>query len=420
MTAPRDEASGGTTSGDEAPAGEASGDVPAFPFRDWGFELAPEYAGAGADAARRVTTVTGDLAWLVTRYDLARRILVDPRLSMTAALEPNVPQQEPVPQRAPEGTADIMTTLKESGLHKVIADALGPRAVRLHREWTRERAVRLLDDTVRDGAPADLRAGFSLRLPFTVACRVLLGDLDAAERARLNALADVALSWGPGYSGHAVADLAEAQEEMYRFFLCRVTRLAGAPGDHLVKQVAARGVLDERDLAVLAVSMFIAGYRTASSFLGGAVVTLLRHPEVLRAVRDDPDLVPATVEELLRFTPMATGGAKRLALEDIDLDGLLIRAGDLVLVSLEAANRDPAAFTDPDAFTPGRDAPGHFGFGHGSHYCPGNRLARMQLEAAVVALADRSPALRLAVPAHELRWMEGAAFRMPHAIPVTW
>lgn len=404
-----------------APA-EASEDARSFPFRDWGFDLAPEYAAARAAGAPacRVTTVTGDKAWLITRYDLARRLLGDPRFSMAAALEPGAPQQEPVPQRAPEGTGDIITVLRESGLHKVIADALGPRAVRRHQDWTREQAVHLLAAMVRDGAPADLRAALSQRLPFAVACRVLLGDLKREELDRLNTWADITLSWGPGYSGHSVADIAAATNEIYRFFLRRLPGLTAAPGGHLVKLIAAPGVLDPRDLAVFAVSMFLAGYRTSAGFLSGALVTMLRHPDALRAVRDDPDLIPATVEELLRHTPMATGAAKRLALEDVDLDGLPIKAGELVLVSLEAANHDPAAFADADAFVPGRDAPGQLGFGHGNHYCPGNRLARMQLEAAVGALADHSPELRLAVPARELRWTEGAAFRTPRSIPVTW
>ncbi|MEV5576177.1 cytochrome P450 [Spirillospora sp. NPDC052269] len=393
-----------------------------FPFGDWGFEVAPRYSEVREDPApaRRVTTVNGDPAWLVTRYDLARRLLGDPRLSLTAALEPDAPRQEPVPLRASEGTGDIVTTLKAAGLHRMVADVLGARTVRLLQEWTNEQAVLLLDELVRNGAPADLWDGLARRLPSAVVGRALIGELDADDLARLNAWADVILSWGPELSPYSNADMSAAQEETYQFFLGRLPELTAAPGDHLVKQVAAGGALDPRDLAILAVSMFLAGYRTSSSFLGSALVTLLRHPGVLRAVRDDPELVPQTVEELLRFTPMATGGAKRLATEDIDLDGLAIKAGELVLVSLEAANHDPGAFTEPDAFTPGRDTPGHLGFGHGTHFCPGNRLARMQLEAAVGALAARSPALRLAVPAQDLRWTEGAAFRMPRAIPVTW
>ncbi|MEV4255268.1 cytochrome P450 [Spirillospora sp. NPDC049652] len=397
-------------------------DAPPFPFGDWGFALAPEYADARAAGAPavRVTTANGDRAWLVTRYDLARRVLGDPRMSLTAALDPDAPRQEPLPLRAPEGTGDIVTALKDAGLHKVVADALGPRAVKLHREWTADHARHLLDALVRDGALADLRAGLTLRLPFAVSCRVLLGDLREDELSRLNGWADAALSWGPGFSRHGLGDVATAQDEIYRFFLRRLPELVAAPGDHLVRKVAAPGVLDPRDLAVFGVSMFLAGYRTSSSFLSGALVTLLRHPQAVRAVRDDPGLVPATAEELLRFTPMATGGAKRLATEDVDLDGLVIRAGELVLVSLEAANHDPDAFPEPDVFAPGRDAPGQLGFGHGTHFCPGNRLARMQIEAVVGALAERSPALRLAVPADDLRWTEGAGFRTPLAIPVTW
>ncbi|MWK38386.1 cytochrome P450 [Actinomadura sp. J1-007] len=341
-----------------------------FPFGDWGFDLAPQYARVRAARAPAcpVRTVNGDPAWLITRYDLARRVLADPRLSLSAALRPEAPRQEPLPIRLPEGTGDIVTTLNKAGLHHVVADALGPRAVKRHQEWINEQARHLLDALA--GPPADLRAGLALRLPFALTRRLLLGDLHQAELVRLNQWADAILSWGPGLSRYATADLAAAQEHIYRFFLHRLPDLAAGSGDHLLKRIAAPGVLDQRDLAVFAASMFLAGYRTSASFLAGALVTLLRHPDALRAVRDDPALVPATAQELLRYTPMATGGVKRLAMREVDLDGLVIKAGDLVLVSLEAANHDPAAFPDPDTFTPGRDASGHLGFGHGSHFCP--------------------------------------------------
>ncbi|MWK38472.1 cytochrome P450 [Actinomadura sp. J1-007] len=225
---------------------------------------------------------------------------------------------------------------------------------------------------------------------------------------------------GPGLSRYELADLSTAQEKIYRFFLRRLPDLTTGPGDHLLAKISAADALDQRDLVVFAVMMFMAGYRTSASFLAGAIVTLLRHPDTLSAARADPELIPAIVEELLRYTPMATGGAKRLATADTDLNGLEIKAGELVLVSLEAANHDPAAFSHPDTFNPGRDTSGHLGFGHGAHFCPGNRLARMQIHAMVTALADHSPALRLAVPPHDLRWVNGAAFRTPQAIPVTW
>ncbi|MFC4913034.1 cytochrome P450 [Actinomadura gamaensis] len=393
-----------------------------YPFGDWGFELAPGYAAARSARAPacRVTTVTGDPAWLITRYDLARRALADPRLSGPEALRPEAPRQEPLPLRAPEGTGDVITTLRQAGLHHMLTEALGPRTAKRHRPWTDEQARLLLDTMVRDGSPADLRSGLALRLPFAVTCRVLLGDMEPDELDRLNAHADVALTWGPGLSPHEIEDLAKAQEDIYRFFRRRLPELAAAPGDHLVGKLAAADVLDQRDQVVFAIMMFMAGYRTSASFLASALVTLLRHPSALRTARERPERVPAIVEELLRYTPMATGGAKRVATEDVDLDGLAIKAGALVLISLEAANHDPAAFTEPDAFDPERDASGHLGFGHGKHFCPGNRLARMQLEAAVGALADRAPPLRLAVPAHDLRWTKGAAFRTPQAIPVSW
>ncbi|WP_160824073.1 hypothetical protein [Actinomadura sp. J1-007] len=177
--------------------------VPAYPFGDWGFELTPQHTAARAAPAPacRVTTVTGDPAWLVTRHEVAVRALSDPRLSMPAALAPGAPRQEPLPLRGPEGTGDVVTELKQAGLHQVVADALGPRTVRRHQDWTTEQARLLLGTLVRGGPPADLHAGLALRLPFAVACRTLLGDLETDELTRLNTWADAALSWGRDSAG---------------------------------------------------------------------------------------------------------------------------------------------------------------------------------------------------------------------------
>lgn len=398
--------------------------APPFPFGDWGFDLAPGYTRvrAAAEPACPVTTVTGDRAWLVTRHDLARRLLGDPRLSLTAALEPQAPRMEPIVLRAPNGTGDIITLLKQVGLHRVMTEALGPRATREHRPWAREQAERMLAETIHRERSGDLLAGLSLRFPFAVVCRILLGEVDERDLSRLNDLAATHLSWGPPHSQNRVEELIEAGAEIYYYFLRHLPELLAAPGEHAIKRLAAPNVLEPADLAVFATLMFLAGYRTSVSFLSNAMITLLRHPDALAAVRADPALVPTAVEELLRFTPMATGGAKRLVMADIDLDGptsMAIRAGELIIVSLEAANRDPHAFADPETFDPARDGPAHLGFGFGAHFCPGNRLARMQIEIIVRLLADHRPALRLSVPTTQLRWHRGAAFRMPYAIPVS-
>ncbi|MFJ5100357.1 cytochrome P450 [Streptomyces sp. NPDC088554] len=408
-------------------------DEPEYPFDDWGIEISPLYATLRdrAAPAHRVRTVTGDRVWLVTRYDVARRLLSDPRLSLTAALAADAPRQEPLRPRAEGARGDGMATLQETGLRGFLAEALSPRTIRTHRDWTRRRADELLDTLVREGRPGDLQRGLARPLTFAVACRALLGDLTEEEGAWLNELCDTVLVW----RDRPRAEIQSALNGLYGFFLRRAPELAAAPGDDVVKRGArARGAdgarLGEDGLAELANLMMIAGYRTAASFVANALVMAVSHPTALTALRDGTVALPHLVEEVMRRTPMSTGGIKRVATDAVEIDGLTIRAGECVLVSLEAANHDPRAYPDPDLFDPGRFDPGRstatgrgcpqLGFGHGKHHCPGNGLARMQIGVVLEALAARTPALRLAVPAAELRWRPDVAFRIPESIPVVW
>lgn len=395
---------------------------PDFPFGDWGAELSPRYAELRTDAApvHRVTTVTGDRMWLITRYDLARQVLSDPRMSLTAALDPDAPRQEPVPQRGPEGTGDAMTALRQSGLHAHLVDVLGPRSVRAHQAWTQRQADTMLAELVRPGHSADLVSGLTLRLPYAVTCRLLLGDLSPDDFHQLNHWCDIALTWSPPFSDRTLEELSAAGADIYGFFLHRLPSLCAAPGPHLIKRLADARTLPDADLAVVASMLLLAGYRTAATFLGGALATLLRHPQAMHALRQQPAQSGRAVEELLRFTPMATGAVKRMATQDVDLDGTTIEAGQVVLVSLEAANRDPRIFSRPDIFDVDRPHRPHLAFGHGKHYCPGNRLARMQITAALRALTASTPMPRLAVAPDQLSWQQAAAFRRLHALPVTW
>lgn len=148
--------------------------------------------------------------------------------------------------------------------------------------------------------------------------------------------------------------------------------------------------------------------------------TLLRHPEQLAALRADPGLADRAVEELIRYlSPVHT--LTRAALEEIELAGQVIRAGETVALSLRAADRDPAVFADPDSFELRRTAAGHLGFGHGIHHCPGRQLAWVEPRTALPALISRFPSLRLAVPADEIvPRPDNLGVHGVLRLPVTW
>jgi cytochrome P450 len=150
-------------------------------------------------------------------------------------------------------------------------------------------------------------------------------------------------------------------------------------------------------------------------------VILLDHPAELARLRADSGLIPAAVEELLRYVRL-TGGASlaRITTEDVELGGVTIPAGEVVLPILPLANRDQLAYSDPDRFDIGRAPVSHLAFGGGFHHCLGAQLARVELQEAVRGLLARLPGLALAVPADQLTFKPGMAIHNLSELPVTW
>ena len=170
-----------------------------------------------------------------------------------------------------------------------------------------------------------------------------------------------------------------------------------------------------------AATLFIAGNQSTINQISNLVLTLLEHPAELAWLRDHPDLLPAAVEELLRFFPRPDGGRQiRIATADVEVGGVTVRAGDAVLVSHTAANRDTAAFGDPDRLNLARPDNHHLTFGVGAHFCLGAHLARLELQIAIGALLRHFPGLRLAVPVTELPWSDAGTHWALAGLRVTW
>jgi cytochrome P450 len=153
--------------------------------------------------------------------------------------------------------------------------------------------------------------------------------------------------------------------------------------------------LSEDELMSLAFLVLFAGYENTVQLIGNAVLALLRHPDQLTALRADPARLPAAVEELARYDGPALLAIRRFPLEDVTIGQVTVPAGETVLLSLSAANRDPRRFPDAGTLDLGRDAGGHLALGHGIHYCLGAPLARLETEIALTALLERLPDLKL-------------------------
>jgi cytochrome P450 len=179
--------------------------------------------------------------------------------------------------------------------------------------------------------------------------------------------------------------------------------------------------LTEDELVLVSVRLLAPGVQNTVLTLANFVYVLMKHPRGFAQLREHPELVPTTVEELVRYTPFHTSTMfPRYATDDVELGGTIIRAGEAVVGSLCAANRDEEVFSDPEQLDFQRSDNPHLGFGRGAHYCPGVHLARMQLQVGIEALARRVDDLRLAVPEQDLTWKSGMVVRWLEELPVTW
>ncbi len=265
-----------------------------------------------------------------------------------------------------------------------------------------------LDAMRRQGPVVDLVKSFAQPIPALVICELL--GAPYADR-------DFFLEHTASFNDHeATAEQQAASVEAFSGFLHDlVLAKRAAPTDDLLSDLTGTDLTDE-ELTNIAFLLLGAGLDTTANMIALGTFALLTHPAQIPALREDPD---RAVEELLRYLSIAHTGV-RTALADVELAGQLIKAGDSVTISVEAGNRDPARFPDPDVLDLGRHATGHLAFGHGVHQCLGQQLARVEMRVAMPALFARFPALRLAVPAEEVPMREDVDILGLHRLPVTW
>ncbi len=251
-----------------------------------------------------------------------------------------------------------------------------------------------------DGAPVDFVAEFAVPLPADVIGEVVgvPGDDRAWLPPRARTFDAVLELFERRYRVLVAAD--GAARELIGYFTDLLAARRADPRGDLVSSLAQTqaqhpGELDDFELVANLIVVFNAGFRTTASVLGSGLTLLLDHPDALAALRADPSLSPAYVEEMLRYEPPVQFKTIYAA-EDTEVDGVPVRKGEAVVVLTGAANRDPRQFADPDAFDPGRADNRHLAFSAGPHYCLGATLGRMELELAFPRLLERFPTIELA------------------------
>ena len=379
-----------------------------------GFGPHPAYEELREQPPARVRMPYGQEAWLATRYTDVRTVLSDPRFSLaeTAA------RDKPRVRQETAGSCGLFTLdpPEHTRLRRVLARHFGARRIEQLRERAEEIAEELLDRIVESGSPADLVGRFAVPLSTTIAGEVL--GVPREDHHRLWTWAERRLA------GTATEKELRSQAEEYSSCVTGLFELRRLhPGDDVLSCLLRAhddGVITKGEVSALAEDVLVAGFVTVAYQTAGSFYHLLVDPSRLERLRDRPELLETAVEELVRYVPLNNFILPRYALEDIELGGVLVRAGEPVLVALASANRDPAVFAGPDDLVLDRAACPHVGFGHGPHYCLGAPLARLELRVALETVVRRLPGLRLAVAEEHLRWKTGGAVNGLHALPVAF
>jgi cytochrome P450 len=376
----------------------------------------------------------GDLdTWVVTRYDDVLAAMSDSRLSSDPRTAREVFKDSALGDRFDDNAPLSLISSDppdHTRLRRLVSRAFTARRVEQLRPRIQEIADALLDEMGPRGA-ADLVADYAFPLPVSVICELL--GVPFADRLLFRRWSSALLAIPVDEA--AVAAVEDARTNLFEYLRKLIAVKRTERRDDLISDLIDAGDdqrVSDDELVSLAVLLLIAGHETTVNLIGTGVLLLLEHPDQLDLLRTDPALLPSAVEEFLRFDGPVMRGLLRYTLEDVEIGGVRIPAGQIVLPCIGAANRDPARFDRPDAMEVVRNGNSHVGFGHGIHFCLGAALARAEGAIAIGSLIRRLPDLALAVSADSLlrrrtfiRGLEALPVRFtpvpasPSAVPAT-
>jgi cytochrome P450 len=394
-------------------------DLPAVPMpRPYGAAPSPEFLALHESPVVRVRKRSGRPMWLVTRIEDARRLLTDPAVVVAPPGGAGAPRY---------GLSPLVTQSlfaldgpEHAKLRRLVTPAFSARRLARLRPRIERMVDDLIDGMLAEGPPADLRARLSTVLPVWVICDLLGAPRqDGPQLARWT---DSALmSSDEGDSERAWRDWRALSEHLGSL----LTAKRADPGEDLLSDLGAALARDpeltEQQMIALAATMMVAGHETTAVVIEYATVGLLEHPDQFARLGREPGLVPAAVEEILRFYPPTAGdvGTVRFTTADLDVAGVAIPAGSTLMISFRALSY-ANEHDDLGRLDVGRTNTPHLIFSHGPHHCVGAALARLELTAVFERLPVRLPGLRLAVPTSQLRPRLHVVSGGLEEVPVTW
>jgi cytochrome P450 len=367
--------------------------------------------------AFRMRAPHGGECWMFTRYEDVRAVQTDHRFSRAAMIGKDVARTSAYPL---QGESILgMDPPDHTRVRRLVSREFTARRVELLRPRAQEFVDDLLDTIEAAGSPAELISQLAEPLPILMICELLGVEYEDRDMFR---------GWATCFmtsTGRSIEEILGAHDALNEYLAGLVAQRREVPTDDLLGALVVLrdegDALTEPELVNLGIAILVGGFETTAAQIGKSIYCLLTHPDELQKVRNDPAIVPAAVEELVRFIPLSSGTSMAwVAIDDVELAGVTVRAGQTVMASAATGSRDPSVFTDPDRFDVSRAQIPHLGFGHGTHFCLGSHLARMEMQVIISTLFTRFPELRLAVPDRDVPWKVGSSVWGLAELPVTF
>jgi cytochrome P450 len=405
-------------------ATEIHNETPYFPMeRDARCPFAPP---EGTKKLREINPVSrvriwdGSTPWLITGLEAQKALLGDPRISVDEKLAGFPHWNEGMKANVSIRPKSVFNSDGEehARFRRMMTRAFTVKRVKALRPFIQETVDGLLETMTEGPKPADLVSALALPVPSIVICQMLGVPYENHDFFQENSVQAVDRYATPEENMQAFAN-------MFMFMMEIVEKKITEPADDVLSDFAGyarEGEIDAAEAAQMGLGMLIAGHETSANMIALGTLALLENPEQLKLIRDaeDDKIVGNAVEEMMRYLGIIHNGQRRIALEDIDISGQHIKAGDGVIVDLSSSNWDPEAFPEPEALDITRSARLHTGFGFGPHQCIGQQLARAELQIVYNTLFKRLPDLALAVPAEEVEFKSDRLAYGVYTLPVTW
>lgn len=403
---------------------EVSADIPDYPMeRAAACPFAPPPRMLEMGAVRplsRVRIWDGTTPWLITGHAVARELFADSRVSVDDRRSGFPHWNEHMLSTVNKRPRSVFTSDAEehTRFRRMLSKPFTFKRVEGLRPVIQQVTDECIDEILAGPQPADMVAKLALPVPTRVISDMLGVPYEDHEFFQHHA--------NVGLARYAsAADGQKGAMSLHKYLIDLVEKKMAHPAEDAVSDLAERvtaGEISVKEAAQLGTGLLIAGHETTANMIGIGILALIENPEQADFLRDtdDPKAIANAVEELMRYLSIIQNGQRRVAIEDIEIAGEIIRAGEGIIIDLAPANWDAAAYPEPDKLDLRRDAGQQLGFGYGRHQCVGQQLARAELQIVFHTLLRRIPTMRLGIPFDEVPFKHDRLAYGVYELPVTW